>query len=104
MLLTAGDKDDFNTMTASWGGLGVLWKMPVATTYVRPQRYTFGFMEKNLYYTLSFYPEGFRDKIALCGSKSGRETDKVKECDFTPAVSENGAVYFGEADLVLGCK
>ena len=60
MLLTAGNKDKFNTMTASWGGLGVLWKMPVATTYVRPQRYTFGFMEENQTYTLSFYPDGLQ--------------------------------------------
>ena len=46
MLITAGDREGFNTMTASWGGLGVLWGMHVATCYIRPQRYTYGFMEK----------------------------------------------------------
>ena len=41
MLITAGDKEKFNTMTASWGGVGIMWGKPVATAYIRPQRYTF---------------------------------------------------------------
>jgi flavin reductase (DIM6/NTAB) family NADH-FMN oxidoreductase RutF len=104
MLITAGDRDGFNTMTASWGGLGVLWGMPVATCYIRPHRYTYGFMEKGQYYTLSFYPESFRKQLAICGTKSGRDIDKVKECGFTPAFTPEGAVYFEEAELVLVCK
>ena len=103
MLITAGTKDQCNTMTASWGGLGVLWGKPVATVYIRPQRYTLEFMEREDTFTLCFFGEEYRKALALCGSKSGRDMDKVKECGFTVATAE-GAPYFEEADLVLVCK
>ena len=57
MLITAGNADGLNTMTASWGSVGQLWGKNVATCYIRPTRYTLGFMEENNYYTLSFYSE-----------------------------------------------
>ncbi|MGE4353984.1 MAG: flavin reductase family protein [Oscillospiraceae bacterium] len=104
LLLTAGNMDSYNTMTVSWGGLGVLWKKNVATVYVRPQRYTYEFMEKNDYFTLSAYPETMHDKLALCGSKSGRDIDKVASCGFTPKSGEAGGVYFDEAEFVLVCR
>ncbi len=101
MLVTAGNETSFNTMTASWGGVGELWKKDVVFTFIRPQRYTFEFMEKSDYFTLCFF-DGYKKELALCGAKSGREIDKVKECGFTP-VSDSG-VYFKEASLVLICK
>lgn len=104
MLLTAGDASGYNTMTVSWGGVGVLWGMPVATCYVRPQRYTLGFLEKSAYFTLSAYPEAYRKALAFCGAKSGRDCDKVQACGLTPAFAESGAPYFQEARLVLVCK
>ncbi len=103
MLITAGTKDQCNTMTASWGGLGVLWGKPVATVYIRPQRYTLEFVEREDTFTLCFFGEEYRKALALCGSKSGRDMDKVKECGFTVSTAE-GAPYFEEADLVLVCK
>ena len=103
MLITAGTKERCNTMTASWGGLGVLWGKPVATVYIRPQRYTLEFVEREDTFTLCFLGEEYRKALALCGSKSGRDVDKVKECGFTVATAE-GAPYFEEADLVLVCK
>ena len=103
MLITAGTKDQCNTMTASWGGLGILWGKPVATVYIRPQRYTLEFVEREDTFTLCFFREEYRKALALCGSKSGRDVDKVKECGFTVATAE-GAPYFEEADLVLVCK
>ena len=103
MLITAGTKDQCNTMTASWGGLGVLWGKPVATVYIRPQRYTLEFVEREDTFTLCFFGEEYRKALALCGSKSGRDMDKVKEGGFTVATAE-GAPYFEEADLVLVCK
>ena len=103
MLITAGTGDKCNTMTASWGGLGVLWGRPVATVYIRPQRYTLEFVEREDTFTLCFFGEEYRKVLALCGSKSGREVDKVKECGFTVATAE-GAPYFEESDLVLVCK
>lgn len=104
MLITAGTPEQLNTMTASWGGLGVLWGAPMAIAYIRPQRYTKKFVDGNEYFTLSFYGEQYRKQLALCGSKSGRDIDKVKECGFTPAFAECGAPYFEEADLVLVCR
>ena len=103
MLITAGTKDQCNTMTASWGGLGVLWGKPVATVYIRPQRYTLEFVEREDTFTVCFYREEYGKALALCGSKSGRDMDKVKECGFTVATAE-GAPHFEEADLVLVCK
>lgn len=105
MLITAGDKENFNTMTASWGGVGIMWGKPVATAYIRPQRYTFEFIEKGDYYTQSFFEEEYRDALKFCGSKSGRDYDKVKETGLTPVIDdETGAVYFKEAKVVFICK
>ena len=104
MLVTAGTQEHCNTMTASWGGLGVLWNKPVVTAYIRPQRYTREFLDENEYFTLSFFGEDYRKQLALCGSKSGREVDKVKECGFTVLTGEGNAPYFAEAELVLVCR
>ena len=104
MLITAGTKEKCNTMTASWGALGVLWGAPMATVYIRPQRYTKQFVDENEYFTLSFFPEQYRQQLSLCGTKSGREVDKVKECGFTVAEGEGGAPYFEQAELVLVCR
>ena len=104
MLVTAGDNKGFNTMTASWGGAGVLWKKNVVFTFIRPQRYTKAFMDAGDYYTLSFYGEEHRPRLNLCGTKSGRDVDKVKETGLTPVFADCGAVYFDEAELVIVCK
>ena len=104
MLVTAGTQEKCNTMTASWGGLGVLWNKPVATAYIRPQRYTKQFLDESEYFTLSFFGEEYRKALSLCGSKSGRDTDKVKECGFTVLESQEGAPYFDQAQLVLVCR
>ena len=104
MLITAGTPEHCNTMTASWGGLGVLWNKCVATCYIRPQRYTKEFVDREEYFTLAFFGEEYRKALALCGSKSGREVDKVKECGFTVKAAACGAPYFEEARLVLVCR
>ncbi len=103
MLITAGTEEQLNTMTASWGGLGILWNKPVATCYIRPQRYTREFVDREEYFTLAFLGEEYRQVLSLCGSKSGRDIDKVKECNFTTN-TQAAAPYFEEADLVLVCK
>lgn len=104
MLITAGDRTKFNTMTANWAGLGYLWKQPVCFSFVRPQRYTFEFMERCSLYTLSVYPEQYRDALNLCGSQSGRAIDKVQASGLTPAFTASGTPYFAEARLVLECR
>lgn len=104
MLITAGNADRCNTMTASWGGLGVIWGAPAATCYIRPQRYTKEFVDREEYFTLAFFGEEWRRQLTLCGTKSGREADKVKECGFTVKTADCGTPYFEEADLVLVCR
>lgn len=103
MLITSGKKENFNTMTASWGALGVLWNKKVAFCFVRPQRYTFEFMEENENFTLSFFEDRYKDALKICGRKSGRDCDKVKEANLTPCFSDGG-IYFKEAKMVLVCK
>ena len=103
-LVTSGNEEKFNTMTISWGGAGIMWGKPVTFTFIRPQRYTFEFMENNGYYSMSFFNEEYRDALKFCGSKSGRDYDKVKETGLTPKFTENGVPYFEEAKLVLICK
>lgn len=103
-LVTAGNRERFNTMTISWGGMGIMWNKPVAFSFIRPQRYTFEFTEKNDMFTMSFFDESYRKALAFCGSKSGRDVDKVKETGLTPAFTEDGVPYFEEAKLVLVCK
>ena len=104
MLITAGNGEVCNTMTASWGGVGVLWQVPVATCYVRPQRYTKEFLDREEYFTLTFFGEEYRKALTLCGTKSGRDMDKVKECGFTVKTAAGGAPYFEEAELVIVCR
>lgn len=103
MLITAGTPEKFNTMTASWGGLGVLWERKVAYIFVRPTRYTYEFIERSSQFSLSFFDENHRKALQYCGTHSGRNTDKVKEAGLT-ALHDNGLVYFDEARLVLCCR
>lgn len=103
MLLTAGNADDLNTMTASWGGVGVLWNQPVSTVYVRPTRHTYRYMEREEYYSLCFFGDDCREALQFCGSRSGRDVDKIAATGLTPRTDE-AAPYFDEARLVLICK
>lgn len=104
MLITAGNPAKFNTMTASWGGLGVLWNKKVCFCFIRPQRYTFEFMERETNFTLSFFEDKYRPALNLCGTKSGRDIDKVKEAGLTPIEGSSGAVCFNEAKLIIECR
>ena len=104
LLITAGTPEHCNTMTASWGGVGVMWAEPSATCYIRPQRYTKEFVDNNDYFTLCFFDESYRKALNLCGNTSGRDVDKIKECGFTVQAGAGNAPYFAEAELVLVCK
>jgi flavin reductase (DIM6/NTAB) family NADH-FMN oxidoreductase RutF len=103
MLITAGTKESFNTMTGAWGGLGILWGKNICFCVIRFTRYTYEFMEKNDFFTLSFLAEQHRNILTYCGSKSGRDVDKVAETGLTP-ILDDGPVYFAEARLVLSCR
>jgi flavin reductase (DIM6/NTAB) family NADH-FMN oxidoreductase RutF len=103
MLITAENEGKIATMTASWGGLGVMWNKNVAFIALRPQRYTKEFVDASNHLSLSFFEEKHRKNLAYCGRVSGRDEDKVAHCGFT-VVHEKGTPYFEEARLVLICR
>ena len=102
-LLTAGKVDNFNTMTVSWGGIGELWNKDVAFLFVRPQRYTYQFIENNDYFTLSFFGGEYKKELGICGSKSGRDIDKMEATGFTP-ISIDNSTGFKEAKITVYMK
>ena len=102
-LIAAGTPDNYNMMTASWGGLGNLWNKRVVFTFIRPSRYTYEFTEASDVFSLNFFAEQYRDVLNLCGSESGRDIDKMTQPGLTPR-ADHGTVYFEEARLVMVCK
>ena len=103
MLITASDGEKVNTMTASWGCLGVLWNKNVCIAFIRPQRYTYEFAEKASHMSFSFFTEEYREALRFCGTKSGRDFDKFSETGLS--VSYDGDVpIIDQAKLVLVCK
>jgi flavin reductase (DIM6/NTAB) family NADH-FMN oxidoreductase RutF len=102
MLISAGSKDGYNMMTASWGFMGEMWGKDTAVAMIRPQRYTMQFVEKSDYYALSFYGDN-KDIHKVCGSKSGKDVNKTELTGLTPVFADN-TVYFEEAKLVIICK
>ncbi len=104
MLITAGTKEKYNTMTASWGGMGILWNKSVVFIFVRPQRYTYEFLESNDYFSISFYDNTrWARALKFCGTNSGRDVDKAKVTGLTPNFDEK-APYFEQTKLAVICK
>lgn len=103
MLITAGNEEKCNTMTASWGALGYMWNKNVSILFVRPQRYTMEFLDKEDYYTLCFFESEYKKALSFCGAHSGRDCDKFQETGLTPVFSEK-APYLEQAKLVLVCR
>ena len=101
-LITAGNSQGYNMMTASWGFFGEMWGSDSIAMIVRPGRYTMEFIDKNDYFTVSFYGDN-KAVHKVCGSKSGRDVNKTKETGLTP-VSNDKYVYFKEARMVLIVK
>ncbi len=105
MLLTAKHRDTnaVNCMTASWGGVGIIWHQPVAMCVIRPQRYTMEFTENSDIITFQFFDENYRQALTFCGRNSGRDVDKLQECGFTVTEDADipGGVYFNEAKTVI---
>lgn len=103
MLVTAGNENGWNTMTASWGFAGVMWGKNVIDTVIRPQRYTKEFIDKSDLYTICFFDEQYRKALAFCGGHSGRDCDKAKETGLVP-VFVDGSTVFEQASLAIVCK
>ena len=104
-LVTAGDSADCNTMTISWGGIGNLWNKPSTFIFINPERYTFGFIEKHQSYTISFFDHArYKDDLLVCGTKSGRDGDKLKETKLTTLCLPSGEMAFKEARIIFECR
>jgi flavin reductase (DIM6/NTAB) family NADH-FMN oxidoreductase RutF len=103
-LITAGSNESNNCMTASWGSLGILWNKPVASCFIRPVRNTYGYVEKYDAFTLSFFDRKFRSILNYCGSKSGRDVDKVAATGLIPLIRDKRFIYYEQARLVLCCR
>lgn len=103
MLITAGDESGWNTMTASWGGLGEIWGKDAAFAFIRPQRYTLGFVEKSGKFTLSFFGGDYKDEMKICGSKSGRDIDKAAETGLKPVFTDS-TTGIEQAKVIMVCR
>ncbi len=106
MLITAGTQTHFNMMTASWGGIGWLWNKPVAFLFIRPERFTYQLLKENPKISIAFLgnDQQARDIYAICGSKSGKNIDKVAETGLKPIFTQTGGITYQQARLTLECR
>lgn len=107
LLLTPGENapGKFNSMIIGWGSIGIMWKKPMIQVVVRPSRYTYEFIEKYDTFTVCAFNPEYKKALSVFGTKSGRDTDKVKESGFTPCPSINiAAPGYEEAALILECR
>lgn len=111
-LISAGNEDGFNSMTASWGHLGSLWErkggrahmgLPTAIVYLRPQRYTKEYMDKEELFTLSVFDKQYKRALGYMGSHSGRDGDKAQKAGITP-LFQDGTVMYEEAKMIFVCR
>lgn len=107
LVLTSGDihAGKYNSMIVGWGGLGTMWNKPFALVLVRPQRYTFEFMEKFDTFTLSALPEKYRKDLDIIGTQTGRDMNKLTATGLSPIPSIMvSAPGLDEADLIIECR
>lgn len=92
-----------NAMTASWGCAGILWGKPVCMVFIRPQRYSLPLVEQSEYISLCFPKDNNRNALGYCGSRSGRDEDKIKNLSLHVCEHES-TPYIEESDIVFICK
>ena len=110
--LTTKDCEKVNTMTIGWGSFGFEWGIPVAEVMIRESRFSKIAADKNLEFTLTFpYDDSMKSALSFCGSRSGRDVDKIAECNLevkpankiaTPVVSCKGLVF--ECKVITRCE
>lgn len=103
MLVTAEKDGIVNTMTASWGGFGVLWGKSVAFVFIRPQRYTYGFTESTREITLSFFGGEYKKELSYLGTHSGKNENKIEKAGLN-LCRIDGKPAFSEATVVVTCR
>ncbi len=102
-LVSAGNINNFNCCTISWGSMGTIWNKDTITIYIHPARYTSKFLEDNDYFTVSFFDEKYKKDLAYIGSHSGRNENKINNTCLSPIEFES-SVSFKEAKLTYLCK
>ncbi len=102
-VVTAGTKTKANAMTISWGGVGVLWGKNVVFVFIRDSRYTKEFMDRNEFFSVSFFSKEYRAALNYLGSHSGRDGDKFAESGLTPAY-RHSIPYIDEGNFILLCS
>lgn len=112
-LIAAGnEKNGYNTMTVAWGQLGAVWDrhtpegkmiIPTATVFIRPQRYTKEFFDREEYFTVCAFGAGYRKALAYLGTHSGRDGDKISDTGLTPVFIDN-TTGFAEAEMIFVCR
>jgi len=104
MLIAAEKEGRVNAMTASWGGMGVIWGKNAAYIFVRKSRYTKEFIEAADHFSLTFYDRAqYAPMLSYMGKISGRQEDKIAKMGLT-VCHEEAAPYFAEAHTVLLCR
>lgn len=103
LLVTAKNGDKCNTMTASWGGVGIMWGKNVAYVFIRPQRYTKEFIDASTTFSLSVLDDCYRKTLTYLGTVSGRDEDKIQKSGLTVTLEED-TPYFEEANTVMVCR
>jgi len=103
MLITAQKDNKVNTMTAAWGGFGVMFAKNVVYIVIRPQRYTREFVDNSDTFSLTFFDETFRKQLNYFGTVSGRDEDKISKSNLTIQYL-NHTPYFEEGNIAIICK
>lgn len=101
-LVSAGHRQSANTMTISWGGVGVLWEKNVAFIFIRDSRYTRTFIESGDFFSISFMSGQYKEALAYCGSHSGKDEDKIAKAGLTWNY-KHSIPFIDEGDLIVLC-
>ncbi|MDR2917208.1 MAG: flavin reductase [Tannerella sp.] len=103
-VITAGNPSLYNSMVAGWGGMGILFNKPATWCMLRANRYTLEVMRNEKTYTMSYFDDTYKDDIMLFGTKSGRDSDKMKESKLSSVQTPSGNMTYKEAKLIIECK
>ncbi len=103
MLITAGEMGNYNTMTANWGLIGELWFNDMVEVFIRQERYTKEFVDREGRFTLTFFGNEYRNILTEMGTKSGRDINKMNVPGLTPVDLPSGQITFEGAKLVIEC-
>ena len=101
--ITAGKKEHYNSMIGSGGGFGLFFKKPTTWCLFRKDRYTLEIIQKEQTYTLSFFPNEYKEQMLFLGRKSGRDSGKMKEVELTSIQTPSGNMSFKESKLIIEC-